>query len=78
MTVWIALIVGLLVGVGVGLLLSRLAAPTLGSLLHGVPPSDPLTYIAIALLLGLVAVVAACVPASRAARTDPVRALRYE
>jgi putative ABC transport system permease protein len=48
----------------------------LGSLLYGVGAADPLTYGAVAALLGGIAVVASYVPARRAARIDPMIALR--
>jgi putative ABC transport system permease protein len=48
------------------------------SLLFGVGPSDPLTFAAVAVLLTLVALVAAAIPARRAARVNPIVALRSE
>ena len=69
-----------LVGLGVGLGLA--AALTLDrmlrSLLFGVTPTDPLTLIGVTLLLSTVAYVACYLPARRAARLDPVDALRAE
>ena len=65
---------GLAAGVAIGIALSGL----LGKLLYGVTPRDPLTFGAVAALLAAVATVAAFLPAQRASRTDPVKALRLE
>src|SRR5581483_5911884 len=65
-----------LVGVGVGLLLSALAVRGVSSLLYGVSPWDPVTWIVAPATLLLVAAVACVVPALRAAAIDPLRALR--
>jgi ABC-type antimicrobial peptide transport system permease subunit len=66
--------VGIAIGAGGALLLTGL----MKNLLFGVAPSDPLTFAAVAVLLGLVAATAAAVPGLRATRVDPVVALRAE
>ena len=63
---------GLLLGSVAGLAASRLIAASL----YEVAPTDPATFIGVALLLGGVAVAAALVPTIRAARVDPLDALR--
>ncbi len=65
---------GLLFGILGAVALTRL----LSSLLYEVKPADPTTFIAVALLLGAVSLVASYVPAWRAARVDPMVALRYQ
>jgi ABC-type antimicrobial peptide transport system permease subunit len=65
---------GLAVGLAGFLLLARL----LSTILYGVTPRDPLTIVAGVTVLGLGAVLAAYIPARRAARVDPVEALREE
>jgi predicted permease len=66
------------VGLGAGLLAAWMAMRVVASQLYGVQPHDPLTFaLAIAGVL-LVSVGAALIPARRATRIDPVRALRYE
>jgi predicted permease len=65
---------GLAMGVPAALALSRLVE----SQLFGVTPADPLTMVAAVLALGTLAGLAGAVPAWRATRIDPLRALRYE
>ena len=64
------------VGIGVGVLGAAALSRFASSLLYGVRPGDPTTYAAAAALLGAVAVLAAAVPARRAARVDPAITLR--
>jgi putative ABC transport system permease protein len=66
------------IGIAVGLAGAFYLTRFMTSQLYQVPPSDPLTYAAIALLLGAVALIASYIPARRATRVDPVVALRYE
>ena len=65
-------------GIVAGLLAALLLARLLGTLLYGVPPLDPLTFIAVPLVLLAVATIAAWLPAHRALRTDPAVALRAD
>jgi predicted permease len=66
------------VGVGVGLLGAAAAGRGMAGLLFGVAPTDPVTLAVVALLVAAVAVAATCLPALRALRMDPARALRHE
>jgi putative ABC transport system permease protein len=65
---------GVAVGIAAALALTRL----LSSALYAVSPHDPLTFVAVALALMLVALAACYIPARRAMRVDPMIALRYE
>lgn len=66
------------VGVVLGLAGALAATRALRGLLYGVNPTDPLTFVAIALLLAGVALLASYIPARRALRVDPTEALRAE
>ena len=67
-----------LAGIGLGFVAAALASRTLSKLLYGVRPTDPVTFAAVATLLLVVALAAMALPARRAARTDPMVALRSE
>jgi len=66
------------IGIGVGLALSVVLSRTVASWTGGGGPRDPLTLMAAALLLVMVAAVACMFPAWRAATIDPMRALRTD
>jgi len=66
------------VGIAIGAAGGVLAARALGRLLYGIGPTDPVTFVAVAVLLVAVALLASYVPAARATRVDPVVALRTE
>jgi len=65
---------GLLIGIAGALALTRF----LSSLLYQVKPVDPITFAAVPVLLGAISLLASYIPAWRAARVDPIVALRYE
>ena len=65
---------GLAIGVAAAFAVSFL----MRSLLYGVQPGDPVTYLGVALILAAVALLACYLPARRATRVDPLIALRYE
>jgi predicted permease len=67
-------VVGLIVGLGLGLGVAKVAA----SLLYGISPVDPVSIIVTIALLGGASMLASYIPARRAAKIDPMEALRYE
>ena len=67
-----------LTGVAIGLAAAFILTRVMATLLFGVSPTDPLTFISISIVLIGVAVLASYIPALRATRVDPMFALRYQ
>jgi len=67
-----------MIGIGIGLLAAFLLTRVLATMLVGVKPTDPATFVSVALLFLFIAVVASALPALRAAGLDPTKALRNE
>jgi putative ABC transport system permease protein len=66
------------IGIAIGLVAAGFATRLMSTLLYGVRPLDPLTYVAVAAGLGLTALLASYLPAARAARVAPAEALRRD
>ena len=67
-----------LLGVGIGTIAALALGRVVSSLVYQVRPSDPITFVAVAALLGFIALIACLIPAYRASKVDPVVALRNE
>jgi predicted permease len=67
-----------LLGVVIGTVGALAMGHVLSSLIYGVKPTDPFTFLVVAVLLAAIALLASIIPAYRAARVDPMVALRYE
>jgi len=65
-------------GISIGLMMALLLTRFLATLLYGVSPWDPATFLAVPVAMIAMALVASFVPARRAAKVDPMAALRYE
>jgi ABC-type antimicrobial peptide transport system permease subunit len=65
-------------GLGLGMIAAFALTSLIRRFLYGVKPTDPLTFVAVGLLLGIVALAAGYLPARRASRIDPMAALRHE
>jgi predicted permease len=67
-----------LLGLGIGIVAAMVVTRWMSSVLFDVKPTDPLTFSAVAVVLGTVALLASYLPARRAMRVDPMVALRHE
>ena len=67
-------LIGILIGIPAALALTGV----MGTLLYEVEPTDPITFASVATLLVLTSLAAAMIPSVRAARVDPIVALRHE
>ena len=65
-------------GVGIGTLAALGVTRAMRSVLFGVSPTDPATFVAVPAILAAAALLASWLPAARASRTDPATTLRFE
>lgn len=66
------------IGIVIGLVISSFVMQILSRLLMGVSPMDPVAFVSVVFVLGIITVLATYLPAQRAARMDPMSTLRYE
>ncbi|HXO39272.1 MAG TPA: FtsX-like permease family protein [Candidatus Acidoferrum sp.] len=67
-----------LVGISLGIIAALGLTRLMRSMLYGIRPTDPLTFVSVAALLGAIAMFACYVPARRAMKVDPMEALRHQ
>jgi putative ABC transport system permease protein len=67
-----------LLGVTVGAIGALALGRVMSSFIYGIKPTDPVTFLAVAGVLAMVALCATVIPALRAIKVDPMTALRYE
>jgi putative ABC transport system permease protein len=67
-----------LLGLSIGVVAALAFGRVMSSIIYGVTPGDPLTFVAVCVLLAAVALLASVIPAYRATLVDPMVALRYE
>jgi ABC-type antimicrobial peptide transport system permease subunit len=67
-----------LIGIGVGIFVAWGVTRSLSAALFDISPTDPLTFAGAAVVLSIIAVLSAYIPAIRATKLDPMIALRYE
>src|SRR5207247_1776210 len=67
-----------LLGLASGTVVALALGKVMSSLLYGVKPTDPVIFLAVVLVLALIALSASIIPAYRATKVDPMVALRYE
>jgi putative ABC transport system permease protein len=67
-----------LIGLALGIVGALALVHLLSSMLYEVRPTDPLTFAGMSIFLGVIALLASCLPARRASKVDPMVALRYE
>ena len=76
-TIWQGML-PVVVGVVIGLAAARSLTSMMATMLFGVAPSDPVTIVGVVVTLSIAGLTAAWIPARKAAKVDPMVALRYE